>query len=78
MSLSEAPQKGFERVVYDDRIVRAFVWATVIWGIVGMIVGLTLALQLAWWPATPLSPGFHALRHSPLVKPLSSLVYESE
>lgn len=51
MSHSETPLKGYERVVYDDRVVRAFAWATVIWGIVGMTVGLTLALQLAFWPA---------------------------
>jgi cytochrome c oxidase cbb3-type subunit I/II len=36
---------------YDDQIVRWFLWATVIWGAVGMLVGVTLALQLAWWPA---------------------------
>ncbi len=32
---------------YDDAIVRQFVWATFIWGLVGMLVGLTIALQLA-------------------------------
>ena len=36
---------------YDDAIVRAFVLATWFWGVVGMLVGLVLALQLAWWPA---------------------------
>ncbi len=36
---------------YDDQVVRWFLWSTVIWGIVGMLVGVTLALQLAWWPA---------------------------
>ena len=36
---------------YDDQIVRWFLWSTVIWGVVGMLVGVTLALQLAWWPA---------------------------
>ncbi|QED27776.1 cytochrome-c oxidase, cbb3-type subunit I [Microvenator marinus] len=51
MSHSETPLKGYERVVYDDRVVRAFAFATVIWGIVGMTVGLILALQLAFWPA---------------------------
>jgi len=36
---------------YDDHIVRLFVLATWFWGVVGMLVGLVLALQLAWWPA---------------------------
>ncbi len=36
---------------YDDAIVKKFVFATVLWGFVGMLVGLILALQLAWWPA---------------------------
>ena len=39
------------RVIYDDKIARNFVWASVIWGIVGMLVGAIVALQLAWWPA---------------------------
>ena len=37
--------------VYDDDVVRMFLGATVIWGVVGMLVGVTIALQLAWWPA---------------------------
>lgn len=32
---------------YDDAIVRKFVWATFAWGLVGMSVGLLIALQLA-------------------------------
>ena len=32
---------------YDDAIVRKFLWATFIWGLVGMLVGLWIALQLA-------------------------------
>ncbi|MEM7168371.1 MAG: cytochrome-c oxidase, cbb3-type subunit I, partial [Planctomycetota bacterium] len=32
---------------YDDAIVRKFLFATIIWGIVGMLVGLVVALQLA-------------------------------
>ena len=36
---------------YDDAIVRKFLWATFVWGLVGMLVGLLIALQLAnpWW-----------------------------
>ena len=36
---------------YDDAIVKLFLIATVLWGVVGMLVGVTIALQLAWWPA---------------------------
>ena len=36
---------------YDDAIVRKFLWATAIWGLVGMLVGVIIALQMAWWPA---------------------------
>ena len=38
-------------VKYDDDIVRKFFIATVLWGAIGMLVGVTIALQLAWWPA---------------------------
>ena len=34
--------------VYDDDSVRMFVWATLIWGIVGMTVGAFAALELAF------------------------------
>ncbi len=36
---------------YDDAIVRRFITATILWGVVGMLVGVVIALQLAWWPA---------------------------
>ncbi len=36
-----------ETFSYDDSIVRKFLWATVIWGLVGFSVGLLIALQLA-------------------------------
>lgn len=38
-----------ERIVYDDKIVRYFIAASVLWGIVGMLVGVTVATQLAAW-----------------------------
>ena len=31
---------------YDDDIVRKFLWATMIWGLVGFLVGLVIAIQL--------------------------------
>ena len=39
-----------ETFQYDDEIVRKFVIATVIWGFVGMLVGVLVAAQLAHWP----------------------------
>ncbi len=35
-------------LVYDDRVVRQFTVMTIVWGIVGMLVGVILASQLAW------------------------------
>ncbi|MFN7964900.1 MAG: cytochrome-c oxidase, cbb3-type subunit I [Acidobacteriota bacterium] len=44
------PQQGkVERFVYDDQTVRMFMLATFIWGFVGMLVGVIVALQL-WNP----------------------------
>ncbi len=35
------------RIKYDDAISRMFVWASVVFGVVGMLVGFLIALQLA-------------------------------
>lgn len=35
---------------YDNKIVRNFLVATIVWGIIALLVGLTIALQL-FWPA---------------------------
>ena len=42
-----AAQGRMESFSYDDAIVRKFVLATIVWGFVGMLVGLIIALQLA-------------------------------
>ena len=39
------------RITYNDDISRKFVWASVMWGLVGMLVGLIIALQLAHYGA---------------------------
>ena len=39
---------NIENFSYDNKIVRNFGLATIIWGIVGMTVGLIAALQLVW------------------------------
>ena len=36
-----------EQFSYDDAIVRKFTLMTFIWGVVGMLVGVIVALQLA-------------------------------
>ncbi len=38
--------EGMEKIRYDDHTVRLFVFATILWGIVGMAVGVVIALQL--------------------------------
>ncbi len=38
-------------IVYDDETPKLFAVASVLWGIVGMLVGVIVALQLAWHPA---------------------------
>src|SRR5690242_11907580 len=40
---------GRVTIEYDDRTVRQFLIATLLWGIVGMTVGVLIALQLAFW-----------------------------
>jgi cytochrome c oxidase cbb3-type subunit I/II len=36
-------------ITYDDRSVRGFMTFSIIWGIVGMLVGVLAATQLSWW-----------------------------
>ncbi len=38
-----------ERFIYDDEIVKKFVIATAVWGLVAMLVGVLIAFQLAAW-----------------------------
>ncbi|MBC8366585.1 cytochrome-c oxidase, cbb3-type subunit I [bacterium] len=40
-----------KHVVYDDGIVRAFTLASLIFGVVGMLVGVIIAAQLSFWQA---------------------------
>ncbi len=37
-----------QKFYYDNKIVKQFAYATLLWGIVGMLVGLVIALQLAF------------------------------
>ena len=52
MSASVQPNQGImDRIVYDDDVVKMFIYATIFWGAAAFIVGLLAALQLAFWPA---------------------------
>ena len=42
---------GKEIITYNDAVVRKFLWASVVFSLVGMLVGVIIALQLAFWPA---------------------------
>jgi cytochrome c oxidase cbb3-type subunit I/II len=53
-SIATPSARAIERFVYDDDIVRKFMFATMVWGLVGMLVGLLVALQLVV-PALSLS-----------------------
>ena len=46
--MNPAPQNNNQ--YFDDDIVKMFLMATVIWGLVAFTVGLLAALQLAYWP----------------------------
>lgn len=41
-------QQPIEKFYYDNKIVKAFAYATMLWGIVGMLVGILAAFQLAF------------------------------
>jgi cytochrome c oxidase cbb3-type subunit I/II len=43
--MSHATER-LEKFAYDDTVVRGFLWWTVVWGVVGMTVGVLIALQL--------------------------------
>src|SRR4051812_35961222 len=42
------PQNPAPAVAYSDTVVRQFSLAAVLWGVVGMLVGVFIAAQLAW------------------------------
>lgn len=60
-----------EKFYYDNKIVRDFAIATIIWGIIGMTVGLLMAMQL-FKPALNMgSPLKHVCSAMYLVKYIS-------
>ncbi len=54
-----------ERIEYDDTIVRHFTFASILFGAVGLLVGVWIATQLAWWQAN-VEPWFNFSRLRPL------------
>ncbi|HRC54674.1 MAG TPA: cytochrome-c oxidase, cbb3-type subunit I, partial [Kofleriaceae bacterium] len=60
-----AKDQARELVTYDEDIVRKFATASVVWGLVGMLVGLWIALQLAF-PALNITRYFAFGRLRPL------------
>src|SRR5210317_1974638 len=40
---------SIEKFSYDNKIVKYFLLATIVFGVIGMLVGLTIALQI-WYP----------------------------
>lgn len=64
---SQTPQQvsELESFTYDDAIVRKFFWATLIWGLVAFLVGVILAVQLAY-PQANLIPEIAFGRLRPL------------
>jgi cytochrome c oxidase cbb3-type subunit I/II len=53
------------QVQYDMAVVRGFALSALLWGTVGMLVGLVAALQLAW-PAVNVPPYLHFGRLRPI------------
>ena len=45
-NLSQTGTEQLDKFYYDNKIVKWFAYATMFWGIVGMLAGLTAALQL--------------------------------
>ena len=50
---------------YNNKVVKQFAIMTVVWGIVGMLVGVVIAAQLVW-PELNFGPWFHFGRLRPL------------
>jgi cytochrome c oxidase cbb3-type subunit I/II len=60
------PKATRETFYYDNTTTRNFAYATIIWGVVGMLAGLWAALQLVFPQALNLQPWFNFGRLRPL------------
>ena len=52
--------------VYNTKVVKQFAIMTVVWGIVGMLVGVIIAAELVWPDLSMQLPWFHFGRLRPL------------
>jgi cytochrome c oxidase cbb3-type subunit I/II len=59
------PQLARVTIRYDDRLTQLFMTASVGWGLVGLLLGVVVALQLAFWQAN-VGPWFSFGRLRPL------------
>ncbi|MFV8816264.1 cytochrome-c oxidase, cbb3-type subunit I [Haliea sp. E17] len=57
---------ALEHPTYNYKVVRQFAVMTVVWGVVGMLVGVVIAAQLAWPQLNPGLEWFHFGRLRPL------------
>ncbi len=57
---------ALEHPTYNYKVVRQFAIMTVVWGVVGMLVGVVIAAQLAWPQLNPGLEWFHFGRLRPL------------
>lgn len=47
---SQLATPEMEKIYYDDDIVKKFILATLLWAGVAFLVGIVIAIELAWWP----------------------------
>jgi cytochrome c oxidase cbb3-type subunit I/II len=64
--MTDTPALETRRIVYDDGIVRRFTLASVVFGLVGLLVGLLAALQMSFWQANFDTPWLTFSRIRPL------------
>jgi cytochrome c oxidase cbb3-type subunit 1 len=57
---------ALEHPTYNYKVVRQFAVMTVVWGVIGMLVGVIIAAQLAWPELNPGVPWLHFGRLRPL------------
>ena len=57
---------ALEHPIYNYKVVRQFAVMTVVWGVIGMLVGVLIAAQLAWPELNPGVPWLHFGRLRPL------------
>lgn len=62
----QAASAGNQEQTYNYRVVRQFSIMTVVWGVVGMLVGVIIAAQLAWPELLPSVPWLSYGRLRPL------------